>query len=214
MLLPRVLATGLWLAATVGSTALVWAATSVVAADVTDRPPAVVALRDVEDELAANPALTATPTSTTTQAQRPSGPRSTAVPGGATNPASPQLPPRSPAPQAGVTFPSSPATTTPPAQSSPRPVTPPPTQRAQRPTATYSTPGGVVKVACDGDVIDLIFAIPSNGYSVKVEAAGPGNVDVRFLRSGRGSSVKAACSGQPFRYDEKSPPPRQPPASP
>ena len=68
-------------------------------------------------------------------------------------------------------------------------------------------------MACDGFFIELISAIPSNGYSVKVVAAGPGNVDVRFLRSGRELSVKAACFGQPFRYYEQSPP-RQAPSSP
>jgi len=41
--------------ATVGSTALVWAATSIVAADVTDRPAAVVAHHDVVSALASGP---------------------------------------------------------------------------------------------------------------------------------------------------------------
>jgi len=47
--------TGLWLAASVGSTAVVWAATSIVAAEVTDRPSAVIAHADVVKEVEAGP---------------------------------------------------------------------------------------------------------------------------------------------------------------
>lgn len=60
----------------------------------------------------------------------------------------------------------------------------------------------MVRVACNGFLIQLISAIPSNGYAVNVLAAGPGNVDVRFVGSGRDVSVKAVCFGQPIRYYE------------
>jgi hypothetical protein len=71
----------------------------------------------------------------------------------------------------------------------------------------------VVRVACTGVFIDLVSAIPSNGYAVNVLANGPENVDVRFLGSGQELSVKAVCSGEPIRYDGPTPPrraPRQP----
>ncbi len=100
---------------------------------------------------------------------------------------------------------SPPPTPTPPgAVLASRPASPPTTKPA-RPTATYSTSGGVVRVACNGLFIDLVSAIPSNGYTVKVVAGGPGNVDVRFLGYGQEHSVKAACFGQPFRYYEQTP---------
>ncbi|MDQ3573996.1 MAG: hypothetical protein M3404_03625, partial [Actinomycetota bacterium] len=62
MPLPRLLAAGLWLTVTLASTALVWTATSVVAADVTDRPASVLAHEDVVNELESGSA--ATPTGT------------------------------------------------------------------------------------------------------------------------------------------------------
>ena len=55
-------------------------------------------------------------------------------------------------------------------------------------------------VACNGFFIDLISAIPSNGYAVKVIAGGPVNVDVHFVRAGQDLSVKVVCFGQPIRY--------------
>jgi len=83
---------------------------------------------------------------------------------------------------------------------------------APRPTATYSTAGGAVLVACNGFLIELVSATPSNGYAVKVVTGGPAKVDVRFVRSGQEQSVKAVCFGQPIRYYEQDPP-TQPPAS-
>ncbi len=63
----------------------------------------------------------------------------------------------------------------------------------------------MVRVACSGYFIELISAIPSNGYSVKVVARGPANVEVHFLRSSEDLSVKAVCFGQPIRYYEQDP---------
>ncbi len=91
-------------------------------------------------------------------------------------------------------------------QPSPRPAAPPTPTTAPRPTATYSTSGGVVRVACSGFFIELLSAVPSNGYAKQVISAGPGNVDVRFVRSGQELSVKAICYGQPIRYYEQTPP--------
>ena len=65
-------------------------------------------------------------------------------------------------------------------------------------------------MACNGLFIDLVSAIPSIGYTVKVVAGGPGNVDVRFLGYGQEHSVKAACFGGPFRYYEQTAPRQAP----
>lgn len=209
----------MWLAATLGSTAVVWTATSAVAADVTDRPAQVLAHDDVVSEVESGGQDTASsPTSTTTPATVPS---TSTIPAGGRGPepaspsppAAPAPPPRGPQPgDANVPVPP-PATGTGTAVPGGRPDTgpssPPAPQPAPRPTATYSTPGGVVRVACSGIFIDLISAIPASGYKVDVVSGGPGNVDVRFVGPGQDESVKAVCFGQPIRY-EQSPPPRQP----
>lgn len=213
MPLHRLFAGGLWLVVTVASTAMVWTATSIVAADVTDRPAVVLAQKDVVSELQSGAsAADASPTTTI-----PATGGSTTVVSGGRGPApvSPSAPlpaaPPSEDPQPGITTaPSSPPTTAtaPPAA----PVAPAPSRPAApvdpRPTATYSTAGGVVRVACSGFLIELISAIPSNGYSVDVVSAGPGNVEVHFVRPGQDLSVKAVCFGQPIRYYDQAPPRR------
>ena len=190
--MPRLIAVGLWLVATLISTAIVWTATSTVAADVTDRPAPVVPRREVVNQLASAPSTTATTTTTrpapTTSTTRPR----TTVPR--------NTPTTTPAPPA--TQPSAPATTVP----APPPVTAPPTtQPAARNTATYSTPGGVVRVACDGFFIQLLSATPADGWSTVVTTRGPVNVEVHFLRLGQDVSVKAVCFGQPIRYFGEAP---------
>jgi len=61
-------------------------------------------------------------------------------------------------------------------------------------------------VSCNGFFIELVSAIPTNGYSVVVIAGGPANVDVHFVRAGQDLSVKAVCFGQPIRYYDQTPP--------
>lgn len=216
--LPRLFATGIWLAATVASTSIVWTATSFVAADVTDRPAPVVARQDVVSQLESGAAAGPAPTPTTAKTSAPTSTLPAAgrgtVPASTSTPAVPTTPPSS---AAGAATPRpAPSTTTvvavPVTQPTPRPTTPPTTQPAPRPTATYSTSGGVVRVTCSGFFIQLNSAIPSNGYEVRVLAAGPGNVDVRFIRSGQEQSVKVVCFGQPLRYYEQSPPRQASPA--
>jgi hypothetical protein len=65
-------------------------------------------------------------------------------------------------------------------------------------------------VACNGLLIELLSAIPSNGYAVEVVTGGPANVDVHFVRAGQDLSVKAVCFGQPIRYYEQNPPRQAP----
>ncbi|MGI9118956.1 MAG: hypothetical protein ACR2G7_02310 [Acidimicrobiales bacterium] len=221
MRLPRLFATGLWAAATVGSTAMIWTATSVVAADVTDRPPSVLAHHEVVSDLES--ALSGPTTTPTTTAPAPDLPTATVpagdrgpAPGGANAPMPPAPPSRTPTPAVTVApFSPSPTPATVPPAPLPdaEPGSPPTTQPPSRPTATYSTTGGVVRVACSGIFIDLVSAIPRNGYAVDVVAGGPANVDVRFVGPGEEVSVKAVCFGQPIRYYDQGPPPRQPPGS-
>ena len=204
--MPRLLASALWLVVTVASTAMVWTATSIVAGDVTDRPASVLAQSDVVSELESGPPVPAT---TPTSAPPPSSSTSTAPPRGRTPaptvPGDPGPPPApDPAPQpAPPVVPSPPATTPATAPSSPpttRAGSSPPTQPQGRTTATYSTAGGVVRVACNGLFIQLVSAIPTNGYAADVVAAGPANVEVHFVRGGQDLAVKVVCFNQPIRY--------------
>jgi hypothetical protein len=196
----RLLAVGLWLGVTALATAIVWAGTSTVAADLTDRPPPVVAHSDVVEALQpGEPAAETEPGITTPAA---AGPTST-VPSGAPRSAAPAAD----APAAG----GSPSPVQPPSVAAPvppttppttRPSSPPTTQAPQRPTATYSTAGGRVTVGCTGPFyffVELVSATPSNGYSVNVVSAGPYYVEVHFVRPGRVEPLWAYCLGQPIQ---------------
>ncbi|HWC12407.1 MAG TPA: hypothetical protein VG455_14450, partial [Acidimicrobiales bacterium] len=79
---------------------------------------------------------------------------------------------------------------------------PPTTQAPARPTATFSTAGGVVTVGCTGPFnffAELVSARPSNGYAVRVVSTGPYYVEVHFVRPGRDEPLWAFCVGQPVR---------------
>ena len=185
--MPRVFAVGLWIVATLISTAIVWTATSTVAADVTDRPAPVVPRRDVVSELATVPSTRATTTTTT-----PPAPTSTTRPRTTVPRNSPTTAPAPP-----TTQPAAPTTT---AVARPPATSPPTTQAPSRPTATFPTAGGVVRVACDGILIQLLSATPADGWSAIVASRGPVNVEVNFVRLGQTATVKAVCFGQPIRY--------------
>ncbi len=197
MAVPRLFAVGLWLAVTAGATAMVWGATSIVAADVTDRPAPVVAHRDVVSQLAAAP-----PAPTTTAPKPP--PEPTTVPSKGLSQGTPRSGASVPATSPPSTAP--PATTpssTPPitVKTSPLGPTTTTTTPASPQSATYSTPGGVVAVSCNGFFITLVSAIPSNGFATEVLAQGPANVDVHFVRPGQDLAVQVVCFGRPIRYD-------------
>lgn len=204
MQLPRLFAAGLWLGVTAAATGMVWTATSIVAADVTDRPPPVVAQRDVVNALAPAAAAPAPTTTTTAAGHGPATtrPASGAVSGapGTTTPvqAGPSGQGQQPAPTTPATLPTTVA---------PMPTTRPTTPTTVPPgtTGTYSTAGGVVRVACSGLLISLVSAIPTNGFATNVVAAGPANVDVHFVARGQDLSVKAVCFGQPIRYYDQFP---------
>lgn len=198
----RLIAAGTWLATTAAATALVWAATSVVAADVTDRPAAVVPHREVVMALQTEspgvdtaPAVPAPP-STTTTAPAP-------APTAAQNrPQQPQNPASGPTSTPPSTVPA-PAPTPP--TTSPSPVNPPAAaQPSPDPTGTYATAGGTVTVACNGYVIGLIAATPTDGYAVDVLDRGPGTVDVHFSGRGEEIRVRAVCfNGAPVRIPDQ-----------
>ena len=192
------LAAGLWLVVTMVSTAIVWTATSTVAADVTDRPAPVVPHDDVVSQLQAAPPETRPTTTTTTRPVAPTTRGRTTVP--------PNAPVAAPPTTQPVPGPSpSPSTTVP---TAPMPTAPPTTQAPSRPTATYSTAGGVVRVACDGFFIQLLSATPNDGYRAVVPPRGPVNVEVHFVRFSQDLSVKVICFGQPIRYYDEMPPTR------
>lgn len=199
----RLFAVGLWLCVTTAATAIVWAGTSTVVADLTDRPPPVVGRRDVERALVSGepdartaPGITTPSASGTPSTVPPKGAQSPAAAAGApaSTPSAPQTP--------GAVVPSPVA---PVAPSAPTPTTvpsPPATRAPQSPTATYSTTGGMVTVACNGFFIDLVSATAATGYSVDVVTGGPYYIEVHFVRTGRDYPVWAFCLGQPIRvYD-------------
>jgi cytoskeletal protein RodZ len=203
----RYFAAGIWLALTVAATLIVWTAVSVVAADVTDRPAPVVAHHDVIVALAGGSATT---TTSTTSGSAPPTTRIiplTTVPRATKSP-SPTLP------RAAISTPTNPVPTTvtptsPTTRPPVRPAAPPTTVAPAGATATYSTTGGVLVVACTGYyTIRLVAALPNDGYQALVLTAGPNFVSVDFATSGRSLLVSAACFfGQPFEYTNQSGPP-------
>ncbi len=197
--MPRSFAAGLWLVVTVLLTGMVWTATSIVAADVTDRPAPVVAPQDVLSELESGSAAGPAPTTTTPPSPTTTVPaRNIPNPAGQSPPATAAPPP--PTSQPGVTVAPAPAPAVAPPPPTTTPPTVPPTTQPSPTTGTYSTPGGVVRVACNVYFIDLVSAIPNNGFTVNVLSAGPANVDVHFVGPGQDLSVRAVCFGGPIRY--------------
>ncbi len=207
----RYLAAGIWLVLTVSATAIVWAAVSVVAADVTDRPAPVVAHRDVVVALGGSstpagvattavarvsPTVTTRPASTVTVTTAPVGRGGPAVTAAATTTTTPP-----------------PTTTKPPTRTSVAPTTVPPTTTAPPATAppgataTYSTDGGAVGVACTGfNTIRLVVALPNDGYQAIVTSGGPYVVQVNFVGHGRNLPVGAACVfNVPFLFNQFNP---------
>ena len=195
----RLLTAGIWLATTAAATAMVWAATSVVASDVTDRPPRVVAARDVVQALEeeASPGLeTAVPATTP-------APAPTVAPAPATTaPARlPQTTPPEPVPT--PTIPPTPTSTT----TTPTTVPTPPSTAAPAPdpSATFSTAGGEVTATCSGYFIRLVAATPADGYAAVVLDRGPARVHVHFEeRGGDVVRVRLVCfGGRPIRVPDQ-----------
>jgi hypothetical protein len=172
----------------------------------------VVAHRDVVVALQAgsdHPSTTTTSTAVPRPATPATSPPATSPPpttvvvagGGPTTTVAPRLTPTT---VSHVT-----TTTKPPA----RPV--PTTTVAPPGTATYSTGGGIVAVACTGfNSIRLVAALPNDGFQAIVVSGGPFGVQVGFHAPGRNISVSAACFfNQPFEYTQGQAPPSGPPTT-
>jgi hypothetical protein len=191
----------MWLILTLAATVIVWEAVSVVAADVTDRPAPVVAQHEVAVALKNGSSTTIlaplTPPNTAATVSLPPTSRGvtpTTAPRTVTTPITASAaPPTTAAPVTTTT------TTSP-----PRPAATPPTTAV--PTgarATYSTGGGVVTVACTGvSSIELVAAVPFDGYQALVFSGGPNFVALSFVNgSGGNFPVGASCAfGQPFQF--------------
>ncbi len=189
----RFFAVGLWLAVTAAATAIVWAGTSTVAADLTDRPAPLVAHHDVVSALESGTTGAETaPGISTPEANRPAPTVPPDAAGAATGAPAAAVP-QSPAAASSPDAPAVPGPVAPPATG---PTSPPTTQAPPRSTATYSTAGGVVTVACKNSFfIELVSATPTNGYTAKVVNGGPFYVEVHFVRVGRDEPVWAFCAG-------------------
>ena len=58
---------------------------------------------------------------------------------------------------------------------------------------TWTVPGGIVAVACTGADITLLYATPSDGWTVEVGSTGPQHVEVQLQRDGAETKVSATC---------------------
>lgn len=58
---------------------------------------------------------------------------------------------------------------------------------------TWAVTGGTVAASCSADAISLLYATPTDGWTVEVEAAGPGQVVVELSSGERRTDVSAAC---------------------
>jgi hypothetical protein len=193
-------AVGLWLGLTASATAIVWAGTSTVAANLTDRPAPVVAHGDVVTALESGaPELAETTPGITAPGAGAPPPNVQSDDSGSTPPSANELasgPSASDSPEPEEAAPPPPETPAPVDPGTPPTTQPPPTG----PSETYSTPGGTVTVACENNFfIRLVSASPNPGYETRVGSAGPYTVEVSFVRSGFGSFVSAFCMGQPVR---------------
>ncbi len=193
----------LWVAATVVATALAWAAVSLVAAGVTERPPPVLpqarvaaALGDAFTVSRQAPPPPQSGTGAASGAARASGPvppASPAVGSALPGPGQPSSPDRGAEPVSGASSRTDGSEGSPPTTAgSPTSTAPPSTSR------TFSTAGGSVTVSCQGSAISLVAATPQDGYAVTVSNAGPEEVEVHFTSDRNESEVKATCvGGQP-----------------
>ena len=124
---------------------------------------------------AADPA--APPTAAPATSEAPPAPTPTPLPTTAHTP--PPVAPSTPA-SGGGTVPPAPA--------------PPPTVVAR----TWTVPGGIVAVSCNGAAITLLYATPSDGWTVELGSTGPQHVEVQLQRDGAETKLTGTCvSGVP-----------------
>ncbi len=156
---------------------------------------------EIRRELAQQPS-TAGATGTAAGPQSPQSPQSpqTQRGGAGTSPPSDtRTPPAggsSPAPTGGSSPPrgrSAPTLTAPPSgqATSSKLAQPPAPPRRSR---SWPLEGGEVGASCRGQVIQLIYASPHDGWTMQVVQSGSNRVEVRFSRGGSTSTLVAVCS--------------------
>lgn len=81
------------------------------------------------------------------------------------------------------------------------PTSPTPTPGATAPPASaavvraWTVTGGQVGVSCEGATITLLYATPSDGWSVDVKRSGPQEVEAEFELGDDDTTVRAVCVG-------------------
>ncbi|WP_456847198.1 hypothetical protein [Cellulomonas sp. P5_C6] len=159
-----------WVLAVVVGSAIAWRALAVV--DSGERT-GVLSQAEVVDALSqAQAPVTPSPSATTPAP----GPTSTPTP-------TPALVP-TPTPTATSTPVPAPTRTT-----APTPAAPAIVEVAR----TWTVPGGIVAVTCNGAAITLLYATPSDGWTVEVGATGPERVDVELHRDKAETKLTGTC---------------------
>ena len=59
----------------------------------------------------------------------------------------------------------------------------------------WTVTGGQVGVSCEGATITLLYATPSDGWSVDVKRSGPQEVEAEFELGDDDTTVRAVCVG-------------------
>jgi hypothetical protein len=211
----RAILIGIWFAGTALGMVVATVAVQLASAKVTDHPTAVVSRSDVVDELEAVRSTSTTSTSVKSD-DHPGGDGSADGDGtddGGSHESTPALGgddhrgETSPTtarsavstPPASIPGPAAPTSTTVDDDLAPTSPTTVPTSESQQ-----NVPGGWVRVRCEGEVITLLGASPSSGYTMQTVKQGPQEVEVAFAGGEIESRYKAHCdNGQVvFEVDE------------
>jgi hypothetical protein len=183
----RLLLVASWILTTMVATAVCAAGVSLVTRDVTESHPPALRSADVV-ALLAEPG----PTSTAVASSATVVPTS-ALPGDDAATTSP--PPSAPPPTAPPTSATDGATAPP---TAPPPTEPPPSVDAV--ASTFRAAGGSVTARCTGERIELLSAMPLDGYRFVVASAGPAVVSVWFDGRDAKDEVSVGCrDGAPVR---------------
>jgi hypothetical protein len=62
-------------------------------------------------------------------------------------------------------------------------------------TRSWRVPGGTVAAACRGRTVELLYASPSDGWTYRSEAGGPGVLAIEFSRQAAVTHLVARCVG-------------------
>lgn len=67
-------------------------------------------------------------------------------------------------------------------------------QPAATVVTTWTVNGGTVSVACQEQVISLVYASPQDGWRIETEKHGTDRIDINFERVGQGTELRATCA--------------------